>query len=87
MMREQKGQVFHKGKSWFVRYCDDVMQPDGTIKRKRVCKKLSVDFCDEYRARKSVQSFVDEILAPVNGGLQSSEHHASGGVCRKSVSA
>jgi hypothetical protein len=69
MMREQTGQVFHKGKSWFVRYCDDVMQPDGTIKRKRVCKKLSVDFCDEYRTRKSVQSFVDEILAPVNGGL------------------
>ena len=68
-MREQKGQVFHKGKSWFVRYCDDLMQPDGTIKRKRVCKKLSVDFCDEYRTRKSVQSFVDEILAPVNGGL------------------
>ena len=68
-MREQKGQVFHKGRSWFVRYCDDVMQPDGTIRRKRVCKKLSVDFCDEHRTRKSVQSFVDEILAPVNGGL------------------
>jgi len=68
-VREQTGQVFHKGKSWFVRYCDDVMQPDGTIRRKRVCKKLSVDFCDEYRTRRSVQSFVDEILAPVNGGL------------------
>jgi integrase len=69
MMREQTGQVFHKGKSWFVRYCDDVMQPDGTIRRKRVCKKLPVGVCDEYRTRKSVQSFVDEILAPVNGGL------------------
>lgn len=68
-MREQTGQVFHKGRSWFVRYCDDVMQPDGTIQRKRVCKKLSVAFCDEYRTRKSVQPFVDEILAPVNGGL------------------
>lgn len=68
-MREQTGQVFHKGKSWFVRYCDDVMQSDGTIRRKRVCKKLPVGFCDEYRTRKSVQSFVDEILAPVNGGL------------------
>jgi integrase len=68
-MREQTGQVFHKGKSWFVRYCDNVMQADGTIRRKRVCKKLSVDFCDEYRTRRSVQPFVDEILAPVNGGL------------------
>jgi integrase len=68
-MREQKGYVFHKGSSWFVRYCDDVLQADGTIKRKLVCKKLPVDYCDEYRTRKSVQSFVDEILAPVNGGL------------------
>jgi len=30
-MREQKGYVFHQGPSWFVRYCDDVMQPDGTM--------------------------------------------------------
>src|SRR5215467_1281291 len=68
-MREQKGYVFHKGKSWFVRYCDDVMQADGTIKRKLVCKKLDVPYCDEYRTLKSVKSFVEEILAPVNGGL------------------
>ena len=40
-MREQKGYVFHKGKSWFVRYCDDVMQPDGTIKRKHSLQRLS----------------------------------------------
>ncbi len=68
-MREQKGYIFHKGKSWFVRYCDDVLQADGTIKRKLVCKKLDVPYCDEYRTVRSVKSFVDEILAPVNGGL------------------
>jgi integrase len=68
-MREQKGYVFHKGKSWFVRYCDDVLEADGTIKRKLVCKKLDVPYCDEYRTVRSVKSFVDEILAPVNGGL------------------
>jgi integrase len=68
-MREQKGYVFHKGKSWFVRYCDDVTQPDGTIKRKLVCKKLDVNYCDEYRTKKSVMPFVQDILAPVNGGL------------------
>ena len=39
-MREQKGRVFHKGPSWFVQYRDDVIQPDGTIKRVQVCKKL-----------------------------------------------
>jgi integrase len=68
-MREQKGYVFHKGKSWFVRYCDDALQADGTVKRKLVCKKLGVDFCDEYRTKKSVLPFVQDILAPVNGGL------------------
>ena len=68
-MREQKGYIFHKGKSWFVRYCDNVLGPDGTVKRKLVCKKLDVEYGDQYRTRKSVLPFVAEILAPVNGGL------------------
>jgi integrase len=67
-MREQRGYVFHKGKSWFVRYCDDIMQADGTIKRKQVCKRLSVGHGGAYRTRKSVQPFVAEILAPLNSG-------------------
>jgi integrase len=68
-MREQRGYVFHKGKSWFLRYCDDVMQSDGTIKRKQVCKKLNVEYGGAYRTQKSVQPFVAEILTPLNGGL------------------
>lgn len=68
-MREQKGYVFHKGKSWFVRYCDDVLQADGAVKRKLVCKKLDVEYGGEYRTQKSVQSFVRDLLAPVNSGL------------------
>src|SRR5258706_3285563 len=68
-MREQKGYLFHKGSSWFLRYCDDVMQADGTIKRKLVCKKLSVDYGGNYRTAKSVQPLVDDILAPLNSGL------------------
>lgn len=68
-MREQRGYVFHKGKSWFLRYCDDVMQPDGTIRRKQVCKKLKVEYGGDYRTQKSVQPFVAEILTPLNGGL------------------
>jgi len=68
-MRAQKGYLFHQGPSWFLRYCDDVMQPDGTIKRKLVCKKLDVEYGGEYRTAKSVQPFVDQILAPLNSGL------------------
>jgi integrase len=68
-MREQKGYIFRKGKSWFVRYCDDVLQSDGTIKRKLLCKKLSVPYCDEFRSKASVRQFAQEFLAPVNGGM------------------
>ena len=68
-MREQRGYVFHKGKSWFVRYCDDILQADGTIKRKQICKRLSVEYGGDYRTEKSVQPFVAEILAPLNSGL------------------
>src|ERR1700721_4282976 len=67
-MRHQKGYIFHRGKSWFVRYCDDVLQSDGTIKRKLVCKKLDVEYGGEYRTKASVKPFVAEVLKPVNNG-------------------
>ena len=70
-MKEQKGRVFHKGPSWFVQFRDDVLQSDGTIKRKQVCKKLRVEYGGEYRTLRSVQPFVQEILAPINSGLLS----------------
>jgi hypothetical protein len=68
-MRQQKGYLYRRCSGWFVRYCDDVMQPDGTIKRKLVSKRLPVDYGGNYRTAKSVQPFVDEILAPLNSGL------------------
>src|SRR5437899_2238119 len=68
-MREQKGYLFHRYASWFVRFMDDVRQPDGTIKRKLVCKKLPVPYGGEYRTKKSVAPFVKELLAPINSGL------------------
>ena len=69
MKREQKGYVFHQGKSWFVRYCDDVLQDDNTIKRKLVCKKLDVEYGGDYRTKTSVRAFVQDVLAPINRGL------------------
>src|SRR5712692_5359111 len=64
-MREQKGYVFHRYGSWFVRYWDT----DHTGKRAQVCEKLKVRCGVEYKTRRSVQPFVDEILAPLNSGL------------------
>lgn len=66
---EQKGYVFHRYGSWFVRYRDDVLQPDGTVKRVLLCKKLDVEYGGDYKTKKSVQPFVAEILAPLNSGL------------------
>ncbi|MBZ5660550.1 MAG: site-specific integrase [Acidobacteriia bacterium] len=68
-MREQKGYVFHRYNSWFVRYWDNVLQPDGTVKRVQVCKKLDVEYGGDYRTEKSVRPFVAQILAPLNSGL------------------
>jgi hypothetical protein len=67
-MRQQNGYVFHRGKAWFVRYYDDVLQPDDTVKRVQVCRKLDVGYGGNYRTEKSVQPFVTEILAPLNRG-------------------
>lgn len=68
-MREQKGSFFHRYKSWFVRFRDDVVQPDGTIKRELICKKLEVEYGGEYRTVKSVRPFAAKLLAPLNAGL------------------
>ena len=68
-MREQKGYVFHRYGSWFVRYRDNVLQPDGTVKHVQVCRKLDVEYGGDYRTVKSVMPFVRELLAPLNSGL------------------
>jgi integrase len=67
--REQKGHLYRRGNLWLVRYYDDILQPDGTVKRTQVSKKLEVSYCDEYRTKKSVRPFMEKILAPLNQGL------------------
>jgi integrase len=70
-MREQRGYIFHQRKSWFVRYCDSVLQADGSVKRVQVCKKLDVPYGDQYRTKASVKPFAQEVLTPVNNGTLS----------------
>jgi integrase len=68
-MGEQKGRVFHKGPSWFVQYRDNILQPDGTVRRVRVCHKLDVAYGGEYKTERSVRPFVKDFLAPINSGV------------------
>ena len=64
-MREQKGYIFHRYDSWFLRYYDT----DATGKRIQKCEKLKVAYGGDCKTRRSVQPFVDEILAPINSDL------------------
>jgi hypothetical protein len=64
-MKQQKGYLFHRGQSWFLRYYDT----DASGQRIQKCEKLKVAYGGEYKTRRSVQLFVDEILAPLNSGL------------------
>lgn len=63
--RHQKGYVFKKGRWWFVRFYDDVMQQDGSIERVQVGRKVA-PVCDDYRTKRSVLPLVEEILRPLN---------------------
>ncbi len=67
-MREQKGYVFRKGPAWFIRYYDDVLQPDGTVKRVQKCERLA-DVDDEHRTKASVKQLAHDKLARLNSGL------------------
>ena len=65
-MREQTGYVFRRYDSWFVRYYDDVKQPDGSYKRKLVCKKL--DKLGEGATKRAAREEAKAFLAPINSG-------------------
>ena len=67
-MREQNGYLFHTKASWFLRFRDNVKQPDGTYKYVQICKKLEVEYGGEYRSKASVKDFVAKILTPLNSG-------------------
>ncbi len=62
----QKGFIFKKGGSWFLRYRDEVIE-NGQVLRKQQCKKLA-SVCDRYRTKKDLHGLRDEILGPINSG-------------------
>ena len=59
----QHGFVFRKGRSWFLRYREDV-PVDGKKVRKQKCVKLA-DYCDRYRRESDLADLVEEKLAGV----------------------
>jgi integrase len=67
----QRGQIFRKGSSWFVRYWDTVMK-NGIPTRRRICRRIA-PYCDRYRTKSSVKPLADEILSPINSGRACAE--------------
>lgn len=65
--RHQKGYVYKKGRWWYVRFYDDVMQENGSIERIQVARKVA-PVCDDYRTKRSVLPVVEEMLRPLNNG-------------------
>src|SRR5258708_299653 len=67
-MKKQTGYVFRRYGGWFLRFYDNVMQPDHTIKRVQKCERLA-DVDEEHRTKASVKQLAEEKLAQLNSGL------------------
>lgn len=70
-VRNQRGQIFRVGKSWYGRWRRDELEPtaDGSkvIVRRQHCEKLA-EYSDRFRAKRDVQTLLDEKLKPLNEG-------------------
>jgi hypothetical protein len=67
MTRHQKGYIFRRGGSWYVRFYDSVVQADGSIKRVQVARRVA-PYCEEYRNKRAVIPLAEEFLIPLNNG-------------------
>jgi integrase len=63
----QRGYIFLKGKSWYLRYYDKEIRSDGSVKLVQRCRKLAENE-GRYRSKKGVRTLADEFLAPFNNG-------------------
>jgi integrase len=70
--RHQRGYLFLKGPSWYLRYYEEEAQTDGSVKLVQRCRKLAENR-GKYRSKKAVRTLADEFLAPLNNGSFTTE--------------
>ncbi len=70
-VRHQQGYIWRKGRSWYGRWRDDVLDEGGVVRKQR-SRKLA-DYNDRYRSESDVRPLLDEILKPLNAGKVSPE--------------
>jgi integrase len=67
----QRGQIFKKGRSWFLRYREPILE-NGEIVQLQVCKRLA-PFDKKYKSKRAVAPLALKFLAPVNAGTLHAE--------------
>lgn len=65
--QHQRGYIFLKSGSWYLRYRQYEPQADGSSKLVQRCRKLA-DNQGPYRSKKAVRVLAGEFLAPLNNG-------------------
>jgi len=64
-MRYQRGFLFKKGNTWFLRYRETVRLADGSFQRRRFTHRIAVASGD-YKTRSAARTLADEFIAPKN---------------------
>lgn len=70
--RHQQGYIYKKSAWWYVRYYEDVIQEDGSIKRVQLAHRIA-PVCDAYRSKRAVKPLVQDFLRPLNSGAYGPE--------------
>ena len=63
----QAGYVFKKGSNWYLRYREDVLLENGSIKRVQKCRKLATA-TGQCRTKGAAHELAEEIIRPLNDG-------------------
>jgi integrase len=70
--QHQRGHIFLKGATWYLRYRQYEIGSDGKEHLIQRCHKLAVN-AGRFRSKRAVKTLADEFLAPLNNGTVTSE--------------
>ncbi len=70
--QQQAGYIFLRCGFWYVRYREDVLLEDGTVKRLQKCRRLA-RAAGSYRTKRAVESLAEKTLRPFNDGVMAAE--------------
>jgi integrase len=69
--RHQQGHLFKRSGAWYVRYYDDIVQPNGAIERVQLSRRIGA--IKDYPTKAAARQLAEEFLAPINSGQLTAE--------------